>query len=238
MAMDGVTVLTRLARLMQTYPPHANDYPVLLRMKRIGLEAGKPFDAAKLSAARVQTINAAARDALADMTTAFRKGLGTSANGWSYSLDGVGTFGTAYRLRAVVSMVGLGINVVEDAIAAGSFVDGDGQPYSGANRYVLHFGKARLPPVDAFWSVTLYDSDGFQVSNPIDRVAIGDRDPLKFNPDGSLDIFIQKASPGADLESNWLPAPAGAFNLALRLYSPRAPVREGAWVPPAVKQLK
>lgn len=238
MAMDGVAVLTRLAQLMEKHPPHGNDYPILLRMQRIGLEAGKPFDVAQLGQARIKTINAAAKDGLAEMTAAFRKGQGTRINGWSYALAGVGTFGTDYRLRAIASMVGLGINVVEDTISPSSFVDADGNPYSGANRYVLHFDKANLPPVDAFWSVTLYDNDGFQVSNPIDRFAIGDRDALTFNPDGSLDIFIQKDSPGADKASNWLPAPAGAFNLAMRLYSPQPRVRDGMWVPPPVKPLK
>lgn len=237
-AMDGIAVFTRLAKLMEKYPPHGNDYPILLRIQRIGLEAGKPFDVANLSPARIKTINAAASDAQAEMSAAFRKGLGVSSNGWSYALAGVGTFGTAYRVRAIASMVGLGINVVEDTVSPSSFVDGDGQAYSGANRYVLHFDKANLPPVDAFWSVTLYDSAGFQVANPINRFALGDRDPLAFNPDGSLDIFIQKNSPEANKESNWLPAPDGPFNLAMRLYSPQLRVLNGTWMPPAVKQLK
>ncbi|MDD2050597.1 DUF1254 domain-containing protein [Pseudomonas putida] len=238
MALDGVAMLGRLATLMQAYPAHASDYPMLLRLQQIGLQAGEPFSSATLSPARIETLNTAARDAQAEMIAAFKQGLGTRINGWSYSLEGVGTYGTAYRKRAIASMVGLGINLVEDTVSPSSFTDGDGQPYSGANRYVLHFDKHQLPPVDAFWSVTLYDNDGFQVANPINRFAVGDRDPLKYNPDGSLDLVIQHSAPGAEKAANWLPAPAGAFNLAMRLYSPQPAVRDGSWVPPAVKRLE
>ena len=89
----------------------------------------------------------------------------------------------------------------------------------------------------AFWSVTLYDNEGFQVANPLNRFAIGDRDPLTYNADGSLDLYIQHASPGTpDKESNWLPAPAGPFNLTARLYWPRPEALSGSWNPPAVKR--
>jgi hypothetical protein len=103
---------------------------------------------------------------------------------------------------------------------------------------VLHFNQDELPPVDAFWSVTMYDADGFQVANPLNRFAIGDRDALKYNADGSLDIYIQSTSPGADKESNWLPAPAqGALGITMRLYAPNAKVLDGRWVPPAIKPI-
>src|SRR5215510_959099 len=100
-------------------------------------------------------------------------------------------------------LIGLGVNLPEDAVYPASFVDGEGKPYSGANRYVLHFDKGQLPPANAFWSITLYDKDGFQVPNAINRFAIGDRDKLKFNADGSLDIYIQNERAGANNESNW-----------------------------------
>src|SRR5262249_32639848 len=115
--------------------------------------------------------------------------------------------------------------------------DGDGKAYSGANRYVLHFDKGKLPPAEAFWSVTLYDEEGYQVANPLKRFAIGDRDKLKYNDDGSLDLYVQKESPGAEKEANWLPARKGGFNLAMRLYPRRREVRDGGWVPPAVKRV-
>jgi hypothetical protein len=103
---------------------------------------------------------------------------------------------------------------------------------------MLHFDKGQLPPADAFWSITLYDKDGFQVANPIDRFAIGDRDGLAFNVDGSLDIYVQSDSPGADKQANWLPGPKdGPFALTMRIYSPRREVLDGTWSPPPVKAL-
>ena len=102
------------------------------------------------------------------------------------------------------------------------------------NKYVMHFSKDELPPVDAFWSLTLYDAEGFQVANPLNRFAIGDRDPLQFNDDGSLDICIQNPNPGPDKEANWLPAPKGSFNLTMRLYAPKNEALTGQWNPPPV----
>jgi hypothetical protein len=134
-------------------------------------------------------------------------------------------------------MVGLGANQAVDAIYPLSLVDADGQPYNGASKYVLHFGKDEIPPVGAFWSMTMYDSEGFQCANEINRFAIGDRDALKFNADGSLDLYIQHENPGGDKMANWLPSPAGAWNLCLRLYAPRPQALDGRWNPPAVKRV-
>lgn len=238
--LDGVTVLSRLADLMAKNPPHSNDYPILFRMRQIGLEPGKPFDPSKLDPALFKTINAAAKDALADLEQSGKSGagVGTHVNGWFYQTSTVGTYGTAYKLRAMGALIGLGVNLPEDAVYPASFVDGDGKPYSGANRYVLHFDKGKLPSADAFWSVTLYDKDGFQVTNAFNRFAIGDRDTLKFNTDGSLDLYIQNASPGGDRASNWLPSPKDEFNLAMRLYSPQRAVLDGSWTPPAVVRVE
>src|SRR5262245_48194542 len=232
--MDGVAVLGRLADLMAKHPPHANDYPILFRMRQIGLEPGKPFDGSKLDPALVKTINAAAKDALADLEQSGKSGagIGTHVNGWFYQTNTVGTYGTAYKLRGMGTLIGLGVNLPEDAVYPASFVDGGGKPYSGASRYVLHFDKGKLPPAGAFWSVTLYDKDGFQAQNELTRFALGDRDKLAFNADGSVDIYIQSERPGPDRESNWLPAPPGEFNLALRIYSPRRAVLDGIWTPP------
>lgn len=227
--MDGGTMLKRLVRLMAKYPPHANDYPILFRMQRIGLEAGKDFNAAKLDPAR-------AKDALADMERHLMT-FGRRENGWQLQTENVGTYGTSYRQRATIALAGLGANLPEDAVYPTAFVDGDGQPLDGGHRYVLHFDKGVLPPVNAFWSVTLYGSDNYQVPNPINRFALGDRDKLAYNADGSLDLYIQNASPGPGKEANWLPAPKGAFNLTMRLYSPKQKVPDGAWAPPPVKRI-
>ena len=124
----------------------------------------------------------------------------------------MGVYGNYYLKRAIVAMVGLGANQPEDAIYPLNIADIDGKPMEGQSQYILHFSKDQLPPVEAFWSITMYNAEGFQVPNSPNRFAIGDRDELKYNADGSLDIYIQHESPGTDKESNWLPSPAqGVF---------------------------
>jgi hypothetical protein len=115
--------------------------------------------------------------------------------------------------------------------------DADGKAVTGGSKYVLHFTKDELPPVDAFWSLTLYDEEGFQVANPLNRFAIGDRDSLKFGADGSLDLYVQNENPGPDKEPNWLPSPkSGALALTLRLYAPKPQVADGRWNPPPIRR--
>ena len=111
----------------------------------------------------------------------------------------------------------------------------DGQPFDSNAKYVMHFDKAELPPARAFWSLTMYNERQLFASNPINRFAIGDRDKLRFNDDGSLDLYIQREAPEGDKQSNWLPAPAsGAFSMNLRLYWPELSSLDGSWVPPKV----
>jgi hypothetical protein len=140
--------------------------------------------------------------------------------------------------RAGGALVGLGANLPEDAVYPLNIGDADGKPLTGAHQYVLHFAQHEIPPARAFWSVTLYDEHGFPSANDLKRNAIGDRDALKFNADGSLDLYIQHASPGGEKESNWLPAPTGDFNLLMRVYSPKSEVTDGRWAPPAVKKVR
>jgi hypothetical protein len=143
-------------------------------------------------------------------------------------------------MRAFVTAIGLGANRPQDAVYPSSQKDGEGKAYDGAAKYVLHFAKGQLPPARGFWSLTMYDSNYFFVANPINRYSISARQNLKSNPDGSVDIYIQKDSPGADKESNWLPAPSGKFQLMMRLYWPndKSPsIVNGTWKPPAVKKL-
>ena len=95
-----------------------------------------------------------------------------------------------------------------------------------------------MPPVNAFWSVTLYDADGYQVANPLNRFALSSWMPLKYNPDGSLDLYFQNESPGADKEANWLPAPKTPFNLTMRMYVPKSEALTGKWNPPLVTRMQ
>jgi hypothetical protein len=235
--LSGVELLTRFSQLLQKHPPHANDYPILFQMRQLGLQPGQTFDASKLDATKVDAINTAAKEAIEDLQQIVSEGkLGVTENGWNYMLEGMGTYGTDYRMRAMVAMAGLGANLPQDALYPNAFRDADGNPTSGEHAYVLHFEPGKLPAADAFWSLTMYDMEGFQVPNSINRFAIGDRDKLEFNQDGSLDITIQNQSPGADKESNWLPAPEGQFQVMMRMYSPKAEVlREGPKLPPLRK---
>jgi len=148
----------------------------------------------------------------------------------------MGVYGNFYVKRAVVSMVGLCANSAEDAVYPILMADADGHPLAGDNDYVLHFDKAGFLPVHAFWSVTMYDAQGFQVANSINRFAIGDRDPLIYNADGSLDLYLQHQSPGSAKEANWLPAPKCPLGVTMRLYSPKSSVLNGTWAPPAVRR--
>jgi hypothetical protein len=130
--------------------------------------------------------------------------------------------------------VGLGANLPEDAIYPVNLADEAGKPLDGSNRYTLHFDKGAAPPADAFWSVTLYDSEGYQVANALNRFAVSSWMPFKTNADGSLDLYFQNKSPGADKEANWLPAPTGPFNLTMRIYAPKSEALTGKWNPPPV----
>ena len=150
----------------------------------------------------------------------------------------MGRYGTDYLFRSVIALVGLGSNLPEDAIYPLTRVDAEGKALTGANRYVIRFAKGQLPPVGAFWSVTMYNSKQAFVDNPINRYAIGDRDKLKFDDDGSLTLYVQQESPGKDKESNWLPAPKDEFNLVMRLYWPKKEILDGTWKPPAVERVK
>jgi hypothetical protein len=159
-------------------------------------------------------------------------------NGWSMNTDTMGVYGNYYLKRAIVARLGLGANLPEDAIYPINLADETGKPLDGANNYTLHFVKGDTPPVDAFWSVTLYDPQGFQVANPLNRFAVNGWMPFKYNTDGSLDLYFQSESPASDKEANWLPTPKGSFNLTMRLYAPRSEALTGKWNPPPVTRLQ
>ena len=229
--MGAVDFLTYACHALMLYPPHATDFSVLARIANLGIVPGRPFDPHAFDAATLRQVEEgadAARDAIAHTF------VGRRANGWVVSTEGMGVYGNDYLKRAAITRIGLGANPPEDAVYPLLLADADGDPVTGEQCYVIHFDADALPPVHAFWSITMYDAEGFQSANVLDRFAIGDRDPLVHNPDGSLDILVQHASPGADRESNWLPAPLGPLGITMRLYGPKPPVLDGRWNPPAV----
>jgi hypothetical protein len=236
--MPAAAYFALAARLLKDNPPHATDWSQMSRLRHIGIEVGKPFDMTKLPPA-VQAGLAKAPEAAQAVMAAKKPTLAKVVNGWQMNVETMGVYGNAYLKRAIVAQVGLGANQPEDAIYPLCVGDADGKPLVGEAKYVLRFEKSELPPVDAFWSVTMYDGQGFQVANPINRFAIGDRDALKYGADGSLEILIQAESPGKDLESNWLPAPkSGQLGVTMRLYAPRPQALDGRWSPPAIRRVK
>ena len=166
------------------------------------------------------------------------KTTGVPVNGWNIAPMTLGDFGTNYGLRAVIALVGLGVNLSADAIYPTAFVDGDGKPLSGANRYVVHFDKGQTPPANAFWSLTMYNAQNFMVENPLDRYDIAGWMPLTYNADGSLDVYIQRESPGKEKESNWLPSAGEDFSITIRVYWPKPAVIDGRWKPPPVQRIE
>ena len=219
--------------LMQRHAAHLTDWSLIAQMRRLGLVPGARL--ADLEPSMREILQDVPAVALRQMQQAFPR-LARVVNGWQLNIDSMGVYGNFYLKRAVVAMVGLGANSAEDAVYPVLMADADGYPLTGDNDYVLHFGPGDLPPAHAFWSVTMYDDQGFQAPNALNRFAIGDRDRLEFNPDGSLDLYLQHQSPGPDREANWLPAPKGPLGVTMRLYAPAAPVLSGTWAPPAVRR--
>jgi hypothetical protein len=221
------------AELLKLNPPHVTDEPIVAQMKRIGIEPGKGFDIEKATPAAKKGLEAAPAAGQKLMEWKLPT-LARVANHWSMNTDTMGVYGNYYLKRAIVAQVGLGANVPEDAVYPLNLGDEAGRPLDGSNKYTLHFDKGATPPVNAFWSVTLYDPEGFQVGNNLNRFAVSSWMPFKYNPDGSLTLYLQNESPGQDKEANWLPAPKGGFNLTMRLYGPKSEALTGKWNPPPV----
>jgi hypothetical protein len=239
-AMSAATYFDTLARLMKSNPPPAADAPVLAKLATIGVVPGQHFDPSRLDPEVARGLERSVAVALQKLQPGKgqrREGI----NGWFFPGANLANFGTDYQTRALIALIAFGANLPADAVYPTSFVDADGKAYSGANRYVMHFEKGQTPPVNAFWSVTLYGADSFFVDNAIKRYAVSSWMPLRQKSDGSIDLYIQHDSPGKDRETNWLPAPAtGAFNLTLRMYWPKdkpPSFLDGSWRPPGVRRV-
>jgi hypothetical protein len=225
------------AELLKVNPPHITDQPIVAQLRKIGIEPGKSFE--------IELADPAIRSGLASVPEEAQRlmawkvpTLARVVNGWSMNTDTMGVYGNYYLKRAIVAQLGLGANLPEDAIYPINLADESGKPLDGANKYMLHFDKGYTPPARAFWSITLYDPEGFQVANSLNRFAVSSWMPFKYNADGSLDLYFQNESPGPDKETNWLPAPKGPFNLTMRLYSPKSEALTGKWNPPPVTRVQ
>jgi hypothetical protein len=215
--MDATAFFGRLNALMKDNPPLSGDADAMKRFAAIGVGPGRPFDLKQLDPSVARGVESSVADGQAQIIADAKKSHGTTLNGWEF-MNNLGRYGTDYPWRAVVALVGLGANLPEDAVYPRATKDSEGLPFSGASRYEIQFAKGQLPPVNAFWSITMYNSNQFFVKNPINRFAIGDRDKLRFN------------------ESNWLPAPKDGFSLFMRLYWPKKEILDAKWNPPAVER--
>ncbi|MFI5073270.1 MAG: DUF1254 domain-containing protein, partial [Terriglobales bacterium] len=204
--MPAAKYFAYAAELLKLHPPHITDQPIIAQLKLIGIEPGKSF--------KLDNQNPNVKKALESAPEAAQQRMAWKvptvarvANYWSMNTDTMGVYGNYYLKRAIVAQLGLGANLPEDAIYPLNLADETGKPLDGANSYKIHFDKGATPPVNAFWSITLYDADGFQVGNALNRFAVSSWMPFEYNVDGSLDLYFQNESPGKDKEANWLPAP-------------------------------
>ncbi|MQY34046.1 hypothetical protein SRB17_20120 [Streptomyces sp. RB17] len=233
--LDAATFFAMTAHLLATNPERAADAPMTEALERLGVIAGRPFDWDALTPDEQKQIARGAADGLKRVEERGRWPRADFHDGWLTAYD-LGEYGTDYLHRASIAWVGLGANLPQDALYPLCRVDAGREPLHGGTSYTLHFEADALPPADAFWSLTMYNDRQFFVDNPLNRYAIGDRDALEFNPDGSLTLLIQHASPGEGREANWLPAPEGSFNVIMRLYLPRPEALDGSWRMPGIRK--
>ena len=232
--MSGATFFNRLAQLLVDNPPQPGDERMIEALKKLGVEPGKPFDPSKVDPSILEGINKA--PAFVNMQFETGPYAMKTVNGWLNILD-LGAYGTDYQTRAFIAYVGLGALQKEDAVYPSAFVDGNGMALDGSHKYVMHFDKGQLPPSKVgVWSISPYRGN-FYIKNAINRYGILSSMPLKYNPDGSLEVYLQRDSPGTDKESNWLPIPpSGMFNLTVRSYQPEQSFLDGTYkLPPVTK---
>ncbi len=243
-AMDAATYFKLFAELLKTNPPAADDAPMVAKLATIGVVPGQDFDAAKLDPAVAKGLAGAPKPAQELIMGWMKAGIPAGdiklENGWLFTTK-TGLYGTGYLQRALVTAIGLGANRPQDAVYPTSEGPDVLKKYNGEKKYVMRFAKGELPPVDGFWSLTMYDAGYFFVDNPLNRYTLSQRNKLKPNPDGSVDLYIQHESPGKDKESNWLPAPKGEFVLMMRLYWPKEnppSILDGSWKVPGVREVQ
>ncbi|HMO84024.1 MAG TPA: DUF1254 domain-containing protein [Lacipirellulaceae bacterium] len=239
-ALSTEAYFSLLAELLKDNPPSAADAPMVAKLKKLGIVPGEPVDLAKLGDAAVAALQDVPKLGFGEIMGHFKEA-GKDLNGWTFTTQ-AGVYGVDYLQRAFVTAIGLGANRPEDAVYPTSETGADGQPYLGTNKYVMHFAKGQFPPVNGFWSLTMYNEQMFFVDNPLNRYTLSARDKFTTNADGSVDLYLQHENPGGDKEANWLPAPAGRFIPMLRLYWPKEPapsalsILNGTWTPPAIRK--
>lgn len=235
--MDIETFFNEMNKLLADIPPKVVDSAVINSIAKISIGAGKQFSLADFDTTTQRVLKTLPSIVHQGLRTSASK-IGNLENGWNVARSGGGSYGTNYILRAIIALTGLGANLNADACYPTCHLDINGNKLNGSKKYTIHFNKGQTPPVNAFWSLTIYGTDELLVANPINRFAIGDRNNLKLNKDGSLDIYIQNERPVLEKESNWLPAPKEDFSITMRLYHPKEEFLNGTWKIPPVEVTK
>ena len=214
------------------------DKEVAKLARPLGIGPGLTFDPARLTEAQRRGLERAAQAGFKRVIAKSREN-GELRNGWRYATN-IGRYGDDRLVASAVGMVGYGGNAAEEAMYLPAFVDNTGDPLTGDRRYRIRFAADQMPPVDAFWSVTIYSVPDNQLKdNPINRYALGDRTPgLSKDADGSLTIYLQKDEPAGEAASNWLPTGEGPFWAILRMYEPAARALTGGYVPPPIERIE
>ncbi|SAL77299.1 putative lipoprotein [Caballeronia peredens] len=230
-ALDANAFFARLARSLDDNPAATDDSHAMSQLADLGVKPGEPVQFKKTDAPLLDSGLADARERLATVpSNAIAK------NGWIWFGDGVGLYGTDYTLRAYLARRQTATSTKEGEVKPVARVDSEGHALNGANQYALHFAADQLPPVRGFWTITAYTKDGALADAKLPRLSISDRDRLKKNRDGSVDVIVSAKSPGRARATNWLPVPDGEFQLAMRLYAPRPQASDGSWTPPPVQR--
>ena len=229
----------QLGDTLATNGAPTTDAGLLGLLKNVGLTTNYGFDPSGLSDGEKKSLAQAVKDGEA-MLAAKSAAMGKTVNGWQLSPVLSEYFGNDYLFRAAIGYQAMFVNTPSEAYYPGVFVDLSGNTLDGAKGdYTMTFAKGQLPPVDAFWSTTMYDQKKrLMVENPINRYKLGSADNLKANKDGSVTLYIQAKSPGKDKESNWLPAPKEPFYMLFRYYAPKIEVLNGQYQLPGVVKAK
>ncbi len=235
-SMDAASFFTLMMQQMYVNPPWVEDPLMDTTLRQLELIPSKSFNYQSLSSASKQALSAASQYGPQFIKAAAEGNYANyNDNGWFFLTSGIGFYGANYLLRAIIAMTGIGANLPKDSIYASAFIDKEGFPLVGFNDYMIHFNQEQFPPVNAFWSITVYNSRGYLTENSIDRYTLSPHlNNLLYNIDGSLDIFIGNSPPENDYYSNWLPTPIDEFNLIMRMYWPKHALLAGTWKPPPV----
>ncbi len=237
-AMDGETFYTNLSRLINENPPHAVDAGIMKQLAVIGIIPGQQFNFSALPSDLQDVLNESTQAAQKFMK--FTLGRIASDEQWTPDLtkSRLGKYGTRYGFRAIIADVGFGAIKKEDAAYQTARKDTQRRPLNGNNAYRIRFPKGKTPPTQGFWSLSIYDKQGYFVANVLNRYSIGSNSKMQYNRDGSLDIYIQHSPPSSSKQSNWLPAPYGPFSIMLRMYRPAPAILNGSWKMPKLETVK